>query len=205
MPGTNIQFPTVVRLLFRYVPIVLTILRWLVFWFLESGLGQFYDTDKGLKARKEALKSSQDYVRNSAPGEPDEISCVHGTLLTKNSKISRSFDAQIRVGLQGVYPQRDKSPLLPHVRLMVSQRRILDMKYMKTLHNKKMVLTKDSVVDIHPDCVITASGEKYETDFIVSSYLPPFVCPQLSNPAGRSWQLDSKLRNGPSMSSAVAA
>jgi hypothetical protein len=69
MPGKNPHIPALVRFLFGWVPFILTIVRWTIFWYLETGLGQFYDDENGLKARKKALKRSQDYMNTSAPGK----------------------------------------------------------------------------------------------------------------------------------------
>jgi hypothetical protein len=48
------------------------------------------------------------------------------------------------------------------------QRRILDNnKYMKTLHNPKMLLTNDPIVSVRSDSILGASGKDYSADFIV--------------------------------------
>lgn len=42
---------------------------------------------------------------------------------------------------------------------------------MKTLYNPKMLLTKDSVVSVQSNSVLSASGKDYPADFIVSAGL----------------------------------
>ncbi len=57
-----------------------------------------------------------------------------------------------------------------------SQRRILDNKYLKTLWNPNMLLTKDSISSVGKASVLTASGKKYIADAIVSPFLSFFFC-----------------------------
>ena len=64
----NYQFGKTLRTLFSYVPIILLIMRWLVFWILDSALGQFYNDPDGRKAREERAAYSQKYVEDNAPG-----------------------------------------------------------------------------------------------------------------------------------------
>lgn len=56
------------RLLFHYIPILLILARWLVFWILETALAQFYEDKDGQRARQDAVEKSRDYVRKTAPG-----------------------------------------------------------------------------------------------------------------------------------------
>jgi hypothetical protein len=56
------------RLLFCYAPFLLLLVRWFVFWILETALTQFYDDKDGQRARREAVVKSRDYIMRSAPG-----------------------------------------------------------------------------------------------------------------------------------------
>lgn len=64
----NYQFGKTFRAIFSYVPVVLLILRWLVFWILDSALAQFYNDPQGQKAREERLAYSRTYIEDNAPG-----------------------------------------------------------------------------------------------------------------------------------------
>ncbi|KAG9241803.1 hypothetical protein BJ878DRAFT_518774 [Calycina marina] len=58
-------------------------------------------------------------------------------------------------------------PLLSPQYDLGCKRRILDHKYIKSLHNPKMLLTKDSVVSVRSNSVLSASGKEYFADFII--------------------------------------
>lgn len=44
------------------------LLRWVVFWLLDSSLRQFYNDSQGQKAREDRLAYSQKYIEDNAPG-----------------------------------------------------------------------------------------------------------------------------------------
>ncbi|KAH8808672.1 hypothetical protein F5884DRAFT_845119 [Xylogone sp. PMI_703] len=58
-------------------------------------------------------------------------------------------------------------PLLTPQYDLGCRRRILDNKYLKTLHNPKVLLTKDTITSIRPKSVLTASGKEYPADVII--------------------------------------
>lgn len=64
----NYQFGKTYRAVFYYMPLVLMLLRWVVFWILDSSLGQFYNDSQGQKAREDRLAYSQKYIEDNAPG-----------------------------------------------------------------------------------------------------------------------------------------
>lgn len=45
------------------------LIRWLIFWFLDTTLGQFYNNSKGNRKRKERASYSQRYITENAPGK----------------------------------------------------------------------------------------------------------------------------------------
>lgn len=55
-------------MMFQYMPFLLVISRWFVFWILETALSQFYDDKTGQRAREDAFVRSRNYVWKSAPG-----------------------------------------------------------------------------------------------------------------------------------------
>ncbi|KAJ5151595.1 hypothetical protein N7492_009890 [Penicillium capsulatum] len=125
----NYQFGKTFRAIFARVPIILLMLRWLVFWILDSALAQFYNDPQGQKARNERLAISQKYIEDNAPER-------YWPLLT---------------------PDQD----------LGCRRRILDNKYVRSLHNPKMQLVRDTITSVGPNSVTTASGKQHEVDFIV--------------------------------------
>ena len=68
MAVENYQFGKTYRAILSYMPLALIILRWVVFWILDSSLGQFYNDSQGQKARGEKLAYSQKYIEDNAPG-----------------------------------------------------------------------------------------------------------------------------------------
>lgn len=64
----NYQFGKTLRAIFSHIPLVLLMLRWLVFWILDSALAQFYNDPQGQKAREERLAYSRTYIEDNAPG-----------------------------------------------------------------------------------------------------------------------------------------
>ncbi|PVH67664.1 FAD/NAD(P)-binding domain-containing protein [Cadophora sp. DSE1049] len=81
-------------------------------------------------------------------------------------------------------------PLLSPQYDLGCKRRILDNKYMTTLYNPKMLLTKDSVVSVRCNSVLSASGKDYSADFIILATGFEFT----------QWQADSVFgRNGISL------
>ena len=77
VPMPNFRITRLWRVSFQYTPLLLVIVRWLVFWILETALNQFYNDKNGQRAREKAVCSSQNYVRKSAPGL---LLCMHITL-----------------------------------------------------------------------------------------------------------------------------
>lgn len=57
------------KLIFRYVPGVLRLLRLMVFLFLESTAVRFNTNYKGGKARNLSAERSKAYIQSTAPGE----------------------------------------------------------------------------------------------------------------------------------------
>ncbi|KAH8646864.1 hypothetical protein BX600DRAFT_420747 [Xylariales sp. PMI_506] len=81
-------------------------------------------------------------------------------------------------------------PLLTPSYDLGCRRRILDHKYLKTLHNQKVHLTNDPIASIRPKSVVTASGVEYPADLIILATGFNFT----------QWQADSVFgRNGISM------
>lgn len=68
MTVPNYQFGKTFRAIFSYLPFLLVLLRWAVFWLLESSLGQFYES-QGQKARETALMYSRKHIEDNAPGK----------------------------------------------------------------------------------------------------------------------------------------
>ncbi|RFU35024.1 hypothetical protein B7463_g1287, partial [Scytalidium lignicola] len=127
MPNFKITRPW--QIMFRYVPLALLLIRWLVFWILETALPQFYDHKIGQRFREDAVSRSRNYVRKSAPKR-------YWHLLTPQYELG-------------------------------CRRRILDNEYLKTLHNPKMLLVKDTITSIQSRSVLSASGKEYSADAII--------------------------------------
>lgn len=70
------------RAIFHYMPFILLLARWLVFWILETALIQFYDDTLGQQARNKAVTRSRNYVQNAAPGNQDPTRTIEGLKLT---------------------------------------------------------------------------------------------------------------------------
>ncbi len=64
----NVKIPRFWRQAFSLLPSLLLLLRWLIFWTLETALFQFHNDEGGRRARECAAKKSRDYVRKTAPG-----------------------------------------------------------------------------------------------------------------------------------------
>ncbi|KAJ5865198.1 uncharacterized protein N7529_007114 [Penicillium soppii] len=67
MPMGNYRFGKVLRACFSYIPLTLLLIRWLVFWILDTTLGQFYNDSKGDKLREERASRSRKYITENAP------------------------------------------------------------------------------------------------------------------------------------------
>lgn len=78
----NYKFGKALRAIFARVPIVLLLLRWLVFWILDSALGQFYNDSQGQKARMERLAYSRTYIEDNAPGTSKRTNFSQSSLIT---------------------------------------------------------------------------------------------------------------------------
>jgi hypothetical protein len=72
--------------------------------------------------------------------------------------LTPEYDLGCRVS---AFHRRNPSLLTP------GQRRILDNKYIKTLHNTKMLLTRDTIASVRPHCLVGTSGQEYPADFLV--------------------------------------
>lgn len=68
MPMGNYRFGRVLRACFSYIPLTLLLVRWLVFWILDTTLGQFYNDSKGDILREERASRSRKYIAENAPG-----------------------------------------------------------------------------------------------------------------------------------------
>ncbi|KAF4772450.1 hypothetical protein HAV15_002030 [Penicillium sp. str.  len=129
MPMRNYRFGKTLRACFSHIPLILMLIRWLIFWFLDTTLGQFYNNSKGNRKRKERASYSRRYITENAPER-------YRPLLTPD------YDLGCR-------------------------RRILDNRYIQTLHNPKMNLVKDSIAHVGANSLTTGSGEEHTVDFIV--------------------------------------
>jgi hypothetical protein len=69
MPMGNYRFGKALRACFSCIPLTLLFIRWLVFWILDTTLGQFYNDSKGDKLREESASRSRKYITENAPGE----------------------------------------------------------------------------------------------------------------------------------------
>ncbi|KAJ5751408.1 uncharacterized protein N7511_008373 [Penicillium nucicola] len=67
MPMGNYRFGKVLRACFSYIPLTLLLIRWLVFWILDTTLGQFYNGSKGDILREERASRSRKYIAENAP------------------------------------------------------------------------------------------------------------------------------------------
>lgn len=152
VPMANFRVTRPWRAIFHYMPFILLLARWLVFWILETALIQFYDDTLGQQARNKAVTRSRNYVQNAAPER-------YWPLLTPEYNLG-------------------------------CKRRILDNKYMKTLHNPKMLLVKETIASVQSDRVISTTGKEYPADFMILATGFEFT----------QWRGDSVIgRNGISM------
>ncbi|KAK4944410.1 hypothetical protein LTR66_014502, partial [Elasticomyces elasticus] len=67
MPMGNYRFGKVLRACFSNIPLTLLLIRWLVFWILDTTLGQFYNDSKGDILREERASRSRKYIAENAP------------------------------------------------------------------------------------------------------------------------------------------
>jgi hypothetical protein len=64
----NFELGWILRTLFSYIPAVLVFIRWTIFFFLETGLLQFYNNKKGQQMREQSAVASSNYIKKTAPG-----------------------------------------------------------------------------------------------------------------------------------------
>ncbi|KAH8883255.1 FAD/NAD(P)-binding domain-containing protein [Thozetella sp. PMI_491] len=69
VPSPNFVIPYTWRKIFNLVPLVLVLIRWVVFWVLETSLSQFQPSSYGKRALVRSAKKSLDYIRKSTPVE----------------------------------------------------------------------------------------------------------------------------------------
>ncbi|PGH14620.1 hypothetical protein AJ79_02955 [Helicocarpus griseus UAMH5409] len=129
IPTVNLRITRAWQACFQMIPFLLMLIRWVVFWFLETSLFQFYDDQTGKKMRHQSITRSRNYIKENAPER-------YWPLLTPN------YDLGCR-------------------------RRILDHNYIKSLHDPRLFLTKDSITSVGPNSVRTASGAEYPADAII--------------------------------------
>lgn len=67
--GSNAAISPFWQFIFRYVPGVLLVVRFLIFLYLETSTPQFNLTKTGAKMRRETAEISERYVKKNAPGE----------------------------------------------------------------------------------------------------------------------------------------
>ncbi|CAI6016739.1 unnamed protein product [Clonostachys chloroleuca] len=63
----NFELGWIFRTLFSYIPAVLIFIRWTIFFFLETGLLQFYNNKKGQQMREQSAVASSNYIKKTAP------------------------------------------------------------------------------------------------------------------------------------------
>jgi hypothetical protein len=69
MPNQNMPIPPFWKRLFQYAPIILQILRAIVFLYLEASGPQFNLTQEAAKKRQSAHDRSVEYIQSTAPGK----------------------------------------------------------------------------------------------------------------------------------------
>ncbi|KAJ5766713.1 uncharacterized protein N7511_004329 [Penicillium nucicola] len=67
MPMGNYRFGKALRFCFSYIPLTLLLIRWGIFWILDTTLRQFYNNPKGNKLREKRASDSQSYLTENAP------------------------------------------------------------------------------------------------------------------------------------------
>ncbi|KAJ5593484.1 hypothetical protein N7537_010388 [Penicillium hordei] len=67
MPMGNYRFGKALRVCFSCIPLTLLLIRWLVFWILDTSLGQFYNNSKGDRLRVKRALCSRKYIEENAP------------------------------------------------------------------------------------------------------------------------------------------
>lgn len=65
---SNLELSWMLRGLFEYFPILLMLIRWLIFMFLDTSFTQFNNDQKGQRVRDQSASVSRDHIRKNAPG-----------------------------------------------------------------------------------------------------------------------------------------
>lgn len=162
MTVSNARLSNKFSFLLRF-PLVLQILRWIVFWVLETGLSQFWNDSRGRAARENRLAFNQRYMERSAPGMFLEL-IMENSLTYSQERYWPLLTPEHDLGCKVIR--------ICHFMWWcwcLTQRRILDNHYLSSLHDPKMALVQDSIQAVGANSVTTTSGHQYQVDFIVSS------------------------------------